>query len=94
MSDGSEFDLIKVGTHGGVGMLAAAVTAGIARFFAGKEATNVAIELALLKQAVENLNTEIKVLRERTHEHGNNLTRLLWSTGLEAAAPKRKDTQP
>jgi hypothetical protein len=92
VSDGSEFDLIKVGTHGGVGMLAAAVTAGIARFFAGKEAQDVAIKLALLEASMNDIKAELKGLREKSHDHGNNITRLLWSAGIEG--PKRKDTQP
>lgn len=48
-------DLATIGTHTGVGALAAAITTGIARFFAGKEATEVATRLALLESKIDTI---------------------------------------
>jgi hypothetical protein len=41
---------------------------------------------------MNDIKAELKGLREKSHDHGNNITRLLWSAGIEG--PKRKDTQP
>lgn len=58
MSDG--LDSLTIGTSGGVGVLAAAITASISRFFAGKEAQGVATKLAVIEEQLKTLTSELK----------------------------------
>jgi len=58
VSDGT--DLMSLGTHGGVGALAAAITTAVSRIFAGKEAQAVTTKLAVIEEQLKNLTAAIE----------------------------------
>lgn len=51
-------DLQAIGTHTGVGALAAAITTAVARVFAGRESQEVATRLALIEQKLDDIRKD------------------------------------
>lgn len=58
MSDPTDPTLINIGTHTGVGALAAALTTAVSRFFTGREAAEAA-------KASQEVSTRLAVIEEQ-----------------------------
>jgi hypothetical protein len=81
-----DFDVMKVGTHAGAGILGL-LFSRIVSWFETKEIRDAVKELAVVHAKVVDLQAEVVKLRERSHAQGNELARLQAKEWLEGSGP-------